>query len=225
MQRRWSSRFAAASVGRTPGRSPGSWPRGRPGPGRRRGERVLARADLAGAGWAAATSDRLLIGDPTLSDDLTLSDPVSEGLAGGRARGRAPLRLDRWWHDVAEATWAPDEGRIVVRWVDQSPDTAIVVGEGATRLPQVVRERVTSTYVLSQRVPVRGSRGVCVAVRRDVRDGSLFPQLVPDDGLGPLRPETLTRVEALTRDLAEQAGLRLPVPGRGPGGEGGPQAC
>jgi hypothetical protein len=208
----------------------------RSGLGLRRGERVLAQAGLTGAGWAAATSDRLMVGD------LSLTDPAIEGVgskgvavegggaeaeaeAGGPARDRARSRLDRWWHDVAEATWAPDQGRIVVRWVDQSPDTVLAVDEGATRLAQVVRERVTSTYVLSQRVPVRGSRGVCVAVRRDVRDGGLFPQLVPDEGLGPLRPEVLTRVEVLTRDLAEQAGLRLSVPGSGPGGQSGPQAC
>jgi hypothetical protein len=127
---------------------------------------------------------------------------------------RAPGRLARWWHDVAEAAWDPDDGRIVLRWVDGALGTTIALDGPTTRLAQVVRERVTSTYVISQRVPVRGSRGVCVAIRRDVRDGTSFRQTVPDDGLGPLRPEVTAQVDALARDLAEQAGLR--PPGGGP---------
>lgn len=125
----------------------------------------------------------------------------------GPLRGPGTPSLRRPWHEVAEATWSPDTHQIEVRWVDGGPPTTVRLGELVGLLPDVVRERVMSTYILSQRVPVRGRRGVTVAVRRDALSGTLFTQAVPDHGIDPDRPHVVEQVEALTRDLAEQAGM------------------
>ena len=54
---------------------------------------------------------------------------------------------------------------------------------------------------------MQGRRGVTVAVRRHAVNGSLFTQTVPDQGVNPGVPPVADQVAALTRDLAEQAGL------------------
>jgi hypothetical protein len=61
--------------------------------------------------------------------------------------------------------------------------------------------------VLSERVPVRGRRGVTVAIRRHAVDGSLFSQAVPDAGIDLDRPQVADQVATLTRDLSAQVGL------------------
>lgn len=166
-------------------------PQVREGLGLRRGEHVLAHGELAQGGWAVATTAALVLVDP-------IDGPV---------RGPGTPSARWWWHDVAEATWDPGTLEFAIRWADGRPECLLQLAEHAGRLPEVLRERVMSTFVLSQRLPVRGRRGVTVAVRRHAADGSLFTQAVPDDGISTTRPHVAEQVEALTRDLAEQAGL------------------
>lgn len=166
-------------------------PQVREGLGLPRGERVLAHGERADRGWAIATTAALVLVEP-------IDGPVP---------GPGTPSERRWWHDVAEATWDPGVRAIEIRWVDDSPSRTVLLGEATGRFPEVLRERVMSTYVLSQRLPVRGRRGITVAVRRHAADGSLFTQTVPDDGVEPSRAHVKEQVEALVRDLAEQAGL------------------
>ncbi len=156
----------------------------------RRGERVLAHCERADGGWAIATSAALVLVDAI----------------DGPLHGPGTPSARRLWHDVAEATWDPDTTAVEIRWVDAARST-ILLADPVGHLPQVLRERVMSTYVLSQRLPVRGRRGVTVAVRRHAVEGTLFTQVVADDGISTVRPEVADQVAALTRDLAEQAGL------------------
>lgn len=166
-------------------------PQVREGLGLRRGEHVLAHGELAQGGWAIATTAALVLVDP-------IDGPVP---------GPGTPSAQWWWHDVAEAAWDPEGRAVSLRWADGSADCVLRLAEGEGRLPEVLRERVMSTFVLSQRLPVRGRRGVTVAVRRHAGDGSLFTQAVPDDGISTARPQVAEQVEALTRDLAAQAGL------------------
>ena len=149
-----------------------------------RHERLLAAARLEDGGWVVTSSVALLVADV---------GPVV----------RHP------WHEVAEATWEPETREVDVRWATPGePAARLRLAEPPGRVPEVVRERVMSTYVLSQRVPVRGRCGVTVAVRRHAADGSLLVQTVPDEGIDPRRPETAERVAAMARELAAQVGLR-----------------
>src|SRR4051794_19708754 len=165
-----------------------------------RHERLLAAAELEDGGWGVTSSVALLLAD------------------GGAVVRHA-------WHEVAEATWEPETRVVSVRWATPGepavrlrlarPPRAGAAGPRGLRLadppgavPEVLRERVMSTYVLSQRVPVRGRRGVTVAVRRHAADGSLLVQTVPDEGIDPRRPETAERVAEMVHELAAQVGLR-----------------
>jgi len=154
---------------------------------------VLAHAGRADGGWVIATTAALVLVD-------AIEGPVP---------GPGTPSTRRWWHDVAEATWDPQTRAVVVRWADGSAGLSALLDEPVGRLPEVVRERVMSTYVLSQRLSVQGRRGVTVAVRRHAVHGTLFTQAVADEGLNTRRAQVADQVAALTRDLAEQAGLQL----------------
>ena len=164
----------------------------RAGLGLPRGERLLTHAVLTDGSWVLATSAALVLVDPVEGPDAGPGTPRARHL----------------WHDVAEATWVPDERCIDIRWVDTTaPGLRLSLDERESYLPEVLRERVVSTYVLSQRVAVRGKRGVTVAIRRNAVDGTLFVQAVPDDGVDLERPQVADQVASLTRELAMQAGL------------------
>lgn len=162
----------------------------REGLGLARGERVLAHAVLAAGGWLVATTR-----------SLVLVDPID-----GPASGPGTPRLAAAWHDVAEATWNSDDRTLHVRWVSGNEPQVFLLDEQRTALPEVVRERVMSTFVLSQRVDVRGRRGVTVAVRRRA-DASLVVQAVADPGVDLQRPGVADAVVAAARDLRIQVGL------------------
>src|SRR3954451_8475197 len=148
-----------------------------------RGERTLAHALRLDGGYAVATTAALV-----------LVDPVE-----GPVRGPGTPRLRRYWHEVAEGTWDPETQAIAIRWADASAPTTVELAEPIGRLPEVLRERVMSTFVLSQRLPVQGRRGVTVAVRRHAVDGTLFVQTVADRGIDTARPSVADQVAALTR--------------------------
>jgi hypothetical protein len=165
----------------------------RAGLGLPRGERLLAHAQRPDGGYALATTAALVLVD-------SVDGPV---------RGPGTPTLRRFWHEIAEATWDPDDQTIMVRWADGSTPFSLELSAPLGRLPEVLRERVMSTFVLSQRLPVQGRRGVTVAIRRHAVDGSLFTQTVADRGIDPERPSVADQVAAVTRDLAEQAGLAV----------------
>lgn len=163
----------------------------REGLGLARGERVLAHATLAPGGWLVATTTALVLVDP-------IDGPAS---GPGTPRVRTP------WHDIAEAVWRADERTLRVRWVTgDDGEQLLLLGEGESYFPEVVRERVMSTYVLSRRIDVRGRRGVTVAVRRRA-DASLVVQAVADPGVDLLRPTVADEVAAAARALRQQVGL------------------
>lgn len=167
-------------------------PQVRAGLGLARGERSLAHAMLAGGGWVVATSAALIVIDPVTGPDAGPGTPRARHL----------------WHEVSEATWSPEERAVVVDLVSPvEPSLRLRIDDHDSYLPEVVRERVMSTYVLSQRVAVHGKSGVTVAVRRHSGNGTLFTQAVPDAGVDLERPQVADQVAALTRELASQVGL------------------
>jgi hypothetical protein len=163
----------------------------REGLGLARGERLLAHATLAAGGWVVATTTALILVDPI----------------DGPASGPGTPRVHTPWHEVAEAVWSSDDRTLRVRRVcDPGAEHLLLLGEGESYLPEVVRERVMSTYVISRRVDVQGRRGVTVAVRRRA-DASLVVQAVADPGVDLLRPGVADAVTDAARDLRDQVGL------------------
>jgi hypothetical protein len=162
----------------------------REGLGLARGERLLAHATVAGGGWLVATTRTLVVVDPI----------------DGPASGPGTPRVSVAWHDLAEAVWVADDRTLHVRGVSDEGEQVFLLAEQRSYLPEVVRERVMSTFVLSQRVDVRGRRGVTVAVRRRA-DATLVVQAVPDPGVDLLRPGVADAVLAAARDLRIQVGL------------------
>jgi hypothetical protein len=152
-----------------------------------RGERPLAVATLDDGSTAVATGLRLLV-----------------AAAAGPRWGVA-------WHEVDAAAWEPQTRALHVHLVAGSSATLVLDGEHATLLPEVVRERVQSSVVLSQRVEALGRRGGArVVVRRAGRE--LVVQVVPDPGADLADPRVAAEVERTRRQVVRAAGLDGPSP-------------
>lgn len=144
------------------------------------GERVLAAATTADGDTLLATAERLLL---VTHEELRWGHP---------------------WSHVETAGWDGEAGILDLRWLDGSA-TLVDLGDGAgPRLPEVVRERVESSVVTSQRVEVAGRGGARLVVRR-AGDG-LRLQVVPDAGTRLDDPAVAAAVERAWRELADQVG-------------------
>lgn len=114
------------------------------------GSPPLAFADLAGGGWAVATT----------ADWVIVID--------GEVRRRAWIEADR-------AEWLSNPPALVMRWVDGVSHT-IHLAKDDSRLPAAVRERVEASIVFAQQRELPGGVIVRAAVRR-AADDSLSSQV------------------------------------------------
>jgi hypothetical protein len=146
-----------------------------------RGNRLLAWSSLVGGGVAAATRDDLRIVTP---------------------RGQ---RMIRPWVEVDHAVWEQDSRMLVVWWVDSRRTTPLEIQDDVGRLPEVVRERVQSSVVLTASVPLPGGRSGRVALRRGA-DGQLSVQSLLPPGVRPDAPGVAPLVRAATDQLWAEAG-------------------
>jgi hypothetical protein len=119
------------------------------------GERVLAWSSLVGGGVAAATITGLRIFTP---------------------RGRL---ISRPWVGVDHAAWDQDSAMLVVWWVDSRQTTPLEILDDVGRLPEVIRERVQASVVLTSSVVLPGGRMARVALRRDARGLLSAQSLLP----------------------------------------------
>jgi hypothetical protein len=146
-----------------------------------RRNRLLAWSSLVGGGVAAATRDDLRIVTP---------------------RGQ---RMVRPWVDVDHAVWEQESRMLVVRWVDSRRTTPLEIQDDIGRLPEVIRERVQSSVVLTASVPLPGGRPGRVALRR-ATDGRLSVQSLLPPGVKPDAPGVAALVRAATDQLWAEAG-------------------
>jgi hypothetical protein len=109
-----------------------------------KGEHMLAWAPLVGGDWVAGTRDALYV---------------------------PSVRLP--WEQVEAADWDRDLSRLRVsevgRWGEPRAEHDLTLaesGQGADRLLQLVRERVTASVLVVRHVPISGRRGVRVVARR-----------------------------------------------------------
>lgn len=107
------------------------------------------------------------------------------------------------WERVEQAVWK--DGLLVVREVGGDRHTVHLSEPGS--VPETVRERVTSTVVVSTHVKLpRG--GVRIAARRPARgQGEPRWTLVFDPGLDPTDAGLLAQAEQAMEELRRQTGL------------------
>ncbi|HYJ73984.1 MAG TPA: hypothetical protein VEV65_00205 [Kineosporiaceae bacterium] len=147
------------------------------------GERVLAWAELAGGGVAAATPEGLRVRTP---------------------QGRL---VRRPWTEVDHAAWDEDSGTLAVWWVGSRLPTPLEVGQ-ETFLPEVVHERVRSSIVLVRELPLPGGRAIFVSLRK-AADGTLSTHAVAPRGIRLDDPPIAAQVARVQRELREEAGDAL----------------
>jgi hypothetical protein len=146
-----------------------------------RGERLLAWSSLVGGGAAAATVK-----------DLRIMTP----------RGK---KIIRPWLDVDHAVWEQDSRMLVVWWVDSRQTTPLEIQDDVGRLPEVVRERVQSSVVLTASVPLPDGRAARVALRRDT-EGALTAQSLLPPGVKRDAPDVAPLLASAIAALWDEAG-------------------
>jgi hypothetical protein len=176
------------------------------------GDRVLAVTELTGGGWAAATRRALYVVDV---EDAAAGARTAEAGAGALDADAAPSQatgpgvprvLRHPWADVDRATLDAESSTLVVHWVSGTSRPLALTGPGARPFSQVLRERVQSSVVHSEKVPVRGGGTVRVALRRD-EDGELMSQVIGDGTVDLRDPAVAALVDAAERRVRGAAGL------------------
>lgn len=124
-------------------------------------------------GWGRRTTDdattelearlgpreRLLVSARTTTGELVGGSDRAFYLPDGVVLG---------WHEIDQAQWVLDDKRfdVVTLPIDGDARSYQVSLVDPGRFPELVRERVTSTIVVNQHVPLEGRRGVRIIARR-----------------------------------------------------------
>ncbi|KGN39026.1 hypothetical protein N803_00430 [Knoellia subterranea KCTC 19937] len=123
---------------------------------------------------------------------------------GGSEAGS--VELDRPWHMVDTGSWDDETRRLTVQWVDRAPASVWEI-ELPSTLPQVFRERVQATVVLSDEVDLGGRQKARVVVRKDLETQALLGQTILGRGVRSTDPGVLETTRAALDRLREQVGL------------------
>lgn len=149
-----------------------------------RDERALAVARAVDGTLAVATDRALLVAD-----------------------GRSLLSR-RPWYEVDHASWDDEAQVLDVDLIDGGHQRLVLADDQRSLLPEVVRERVQSSVVLTQRVEVSAGREVRVVCRRGA-DG-LVVQVLPDTGVDLDDARVAADVLRARREVAAAAGMDSP---------------
>ncbi|MFI7587179.1 hypothetical protein ACIB24_08905 [Spongisporangium articulatum] len=145
-----------------------------------RGDRVLAWSRLAGGGGVAGLLDGIRVVTP---------------------RGQ---HLARTWVDVDHASWDQNSSMLLVWWVGSRQPTPLELSEQVGDLPELVRERVQSSVLLTLNVPVPGRSSARVALRRD-GEGKLSTQVLLPPGVREDEPDVKAALQQAIDQLWAEA--------------------
>lgn len=145
-----------------------------------RGERPLATAPTRGGSFVVATRAALHV-------------PAPDG---------AFVRLP--WERVDRASW--EGGWLHVFEAAGGPEHHVRLTEPGS-VPEIVRERVTSTVVADHQATLPGGGKVRITGRRAPGTGELRWAFVFDAGLDPDDPGLRAQAEQILEDLRRQTGL------------------
>ena len=118
----------------------------------------------------------------------------------------ASVVLERPWHMVDTGSWDDQTRRLTVQWVDKAPATVWQV-ELPSTFPQVFRERVQASVVLSDEVDLGDKRRARVVVRKDLETQALLGQTILGRGVRSSDPGVREQTRAALDRLREQVGL------------------
>jgi len=149
--------------------------------------KVLAWAAAGDGTWLAGTRDALHL-IPTDVDSVTVP-----------------------WERVLTADWDNEERLLTVERVEEFGHPAstwsFLVDEPGAILV-LLRERVTASIVLQQRVDIRKKKGVTVIARRPPGGaGTITWAFQFDSGIDPADPGVMDQAEAALREAKESLGL------------------
>jgi hypothetical protein len=147
----------------------------------RSGNRLLAWSTLVGGGAAAATIKDLRIVTP---------------------RG---TKLFQPWVQVDHAVWEQESRTLVIWWVGSRRTTPLEIQDDVGRLPEVIRERVQASVVLTASVPLPHGRAGRVALRRGP-EGVLVAQALVPPGVKEDAPDVAPLLAAAVEALWSEAG-------------------
>jgi hypothetical protein len=143
------------------------------------GERPLAWSPTVPDGWAVASSERFVCTAP---------------------------RIDQRWVEVLGASWDQPILELAL-WQPVGQGTHRVNLREGQVLPQVVRERITASFVVQRYVTIRGSKGVRLLARRDPATDAITWQKVLDPGLDGADPAVAAAVDRALADVRDNYGV------------------
>ncbi|HWS57209.1 MAG TPA: hypothetical protein VN257_01615 [Actinotalea sp.] len=147
--------------------------------------------------------------------DLTTHRPLAvgrltDGWAAATVTGLRVLVgehvLARPWSDVNTARLDPDSLELTVTWVDGATPTVLHLTDDSRALPRAVHDRVQSSVVHSETVPVPHGQSARVVLRR-AAGGELFTQVIGTGGVDLGDPTVAAAVDAAEARVREAAGL------------------
>lgn len=154
--------------------------------GVQRRDHVIASARTTDGRWVVATADTLIVGPPADSD----SDSAR----------RLP------WERIGAASWRDDALEVSVSFPQRQPERMVLRFDEPERLPEAVRDRVTSSIVVNEHVRIDGRLGVRIVGRRRPAQQALIWTLAFDRGLDPDDPWIRGRAEEELERLREMTG-------------------
>jgi hypothetical protein len=134
-------------------------------------------------------------GRPVVATDLGLHLQTASG--GYRMLG---------WELIGRVWWDRDAATLHLREVHGGAARSIPLADPRS-LPETVRERVTSTIVVSEHVPLSGARGVRLVARRAPRGGEVRWEMVFDRGIDSADASTRALAETALDHLRQQTGV------------------
>jgi hypothetical protein len=140
---------------------------------------------------------------------LALAERTDGGAAVGGTRDALYLPERLAWEAVATAEWDREAELLrVVETGEFGLERAVheLPLRAPDRLLQLVRERITASFVLQRHTPVAGRRGVRVLARRPPAGGPIAWYVDYDAGLDPTDPAVTDVVEAALADARAEVG-------------------
>ena len=109
------------------------------------------------------------------------------------------------WDRITKATW--DEP--ILELVVAGPPTRRLrlTVDRSGDLPAAVRDRVTASVVVSERLDLGGGQGATAVARRSSEDGSIRWSVVFDRGLDPSDPTLREAADSALSDLRDSLGI------------------